>query len=478
MRTFAPASLLLRPLVVAVALCLATQTHALTLGQPVVQSQPGEPLRVEIPVQKISAIEATELQAKQADAEAYKAARIERDASLEGLSLALQDRAGQRVLVLKGQAPTKAGFIDLLLELRWATGRMVRDVGLLLGAAEGKQRSPLPSHLRVQAGDTASQLAQNHKDDSVALDQMLLALLRSNPDAFIDNNVNRLKAGAILQLPDAAMAKEVDRVEARQALQLQAEEFATYRNALAERLPTAPIADNAQTASGKVQSTDAPKPAAEQDKLTLAKPSEGEDRIALQREAQETAQRAQEMARNINELSKLVEASGQTGLPVKPPATAVAQLAEHPLTPVAAGSLLGLLTLLALWRVRRPRSAPQALKVDFDLELPPLGPLPDEAPSNSAPAKPSAQPASPNTPSAAPSAALPSVARPAEFKLEDISLDLGSPEDEALQIRFELAQELWRLGQENTSRTLVQEVAEQATGALQLQAQRWLAERT
>jgi hypothetical protein len=40
-----------------------------------------------------------------------------------------------------------------------------------------------------------------------------------------------------------------------------------------------------------------------------------------------------------------------------------------------------------------------------------------------------------------------------------------------------LAQELWRLGQENTSRTLVQEVAEQATGALQLQAQRWLAER-
>ena len=82
MRSFAPVSLLLRPLLAAAALCLATPSQELTLGQPMVQSQPGEPLRVEIPLQKISATEATELQAKEADAEAYKAARIERDASL------------------------------------------------------------------------------------------------------------------------------------------------------------------------------------------------------------------------------------------------------------------------------------------------------------------------------------------------------------------------------------------------------------
>jgi len=468
MLTFAPPHRLLRPWMAAIGLCLATQAQALSLGQPVVQSQPGEPLRVEIPLQKVTAAEAANLQAKEADAEAYKAARMARDASLEGLSLELQERAGQRWLVITGKSPAKAGFVDVLLELRWATGRMVRDVGVLLGNAEGKARAPMPSHLRVQAGDTASQLAQNHKDDSVALDQMLLALLRSNPDAFHDNNVNRLKAGAILILPDAAQAKEVDREEARQALQLQAEEFASYRATLAERLPAAPLPDNEQAASGKIQQSAAPKPAPAQDKLTLAKPGEGEDRIALQREAQATAQRAQEMARNINELSKIVEASGPNGLPVTPPATTVEQLASHPLTPVAAGSLLGLLTLLALWRVRRPQSAPQSLRVDFDLELPSLGPLPEEAPRPSTASAPVAT---------APNSHAPAIARPAEFKLEDISLDLTSPEEEALRIRFELAQELWRLGQENTSRTLVEEVAEQATGALQLQAQRWLAER-
>ena len=468
MRTFAPPHRLLRPWVAAIGLCLATQAQALSLGQPVVQSQPGEPLRVEIPLQKVTAAEAANLQAKEADAEAYQAARMERDASLEGLSIELEERAGQRWLVITGKSAAKAGFVDVLLELRWASGRMVREVGVLVGTADLKQRNTLPSHLRVQAGDTASQLAQNHKDDSVALDQMLLALLRSNPEAFLDNNVNRLRAGAILALPDAAQAKEVDREEARQALQLQAEEFATYRNALAERLPTAPMDGNEQTASGKILQSAPQKPAPAQDKLTLAKPGEGEDRIALQREAQETAQRAQEMARNINELSKIVEASGQPGLPVTPPATVIEKLASHPLTPVAAGSLLGLLTLLALWRVRRPRAAPQALKVDFDLDLPALGPLPDEAPRT----------ATPTTPSPlAPSIGTPANLRPAEFRLEDISLDLTSPEEEALRIRFELAQELWRLGQENTSRTLAQEVAEQATGELQMQAQRWLAER-
>ena len=67
----------LRPWMAALGLSLAAlQAQALTLGQPVVQSQPGEPLRVEIPVQKISAAEAIELQARQADAEAYKTARI------------------------------------------------------------------------------------------------------------------------------------------------------------------------------------------------------------------------------------------------------------------------------------------------------------------------------------------------------------------------------------------------------------------
>lgn len=467
----------LRPLGAALALALATHAHALTLGQAVVQSQPGEPLRVEIPLQRVTAAEANGLQARQADAQAYKAARMEADASLEGLTLEVQERAGQRVLVLTGQSPAKAGFVDVLLELRWASGRMVRDVGLLLGqaSADRKPRSDLPTQLRVQPGDTAGQLAQYHKDDSISLEQMLLALLRSNPDAFIDNNVNRLKAGAVLNLPESAAAQQVDRSEARQALQLQAEEFATYRQALAERLPTTALPDSAQAASGKLQASAAPKAAAVQDKLTLSKPGgEGEERIALQREAQETAQRAQEMARNINELSKIVEASGQaassdapagpaTSVSENPPATAVQQLAAHPLTPVAAGSLLGLLTLLALWRVRRPRPTPQALKVDFDLELPPLGPLPEE---------PATAPAV-----HAPVAAPPVQARAAGFKLEDISLDLPSEDEAPLRIRFELAEELWRLGQENTSRALVQEVAEQASGALQVRAQQWLAER-
>ena len=46
--------------------------------------------------------------------------------------------------------------------------------------------------VKVRAGDTLSRIARTHKPADVSLEQMLIALLRANPDAFIDGNVNRL----------------------------------------------------------------------------------------------------------------------------------------------------------------------------------------------------------------------------------------------------------------------------------------------
>ena len=68
----------------------------------------------------------------------------------------------------------------------------------------------------VKRGDTASELVQNHMDDTVNLNQMLIALLNKNPDAFVDSNVNRLKAGAKLQMPDVQEARKISKADARQ----------------------------------------------------------------------------------------------------------------------------------------------------------------------------------------------------------------------------------------------------------------------
>ena len=58
----------------------------------------------------------------------------------------------------------------------------------------------------VKAGDTAGKIAAAHKPADVSLDQMLVALLLSNPDAFVGGNVNRMRAGAVLDLPSSAEA--------------------------------------------------------------------------------------------------------------------------------------------------------------------------------------------------------------------------------------------------------------------------------
>ena len=74
--------------------------------------------------------------------------------------------------------------------------------------------------MRVRQGDTASRIASRNLPSNVSLDQMLVSMLRSNPNAFIGGNINRIKAGAVLDLPSQAQADAVPQEEARQGLSL------------------------------------------------------------------------------------------------------------------------------------------------------------------------------------------------------------------------------------------------------------------
>ncbi len=89
--------------------------------------------------------------------------------------------------------------------------------------------------VEVQPGDTASEIAVVRLSAEVSLDQMLVALLRRNPDAFTGGNVNRLPAGAILKIPDASMAAAVPLAEARRIISEQNREYEAFRVALAGR---------------------------------------------------------------------------------------------------------------------------------------------------------------------------------------------------------------------------------------------------
>lgn len=177
------------------------------------------------------------------------------------------------------------------------------------------------ARVTVKAGDTASRIASQTKSQSVSLDQMLVALLRGNPEAFIGGNVNRIKSGAVLSIPMPEAAAAVSATEATQTITAQSVDFNAFRRKLATGIQTTTVASADRQASGKVQAKveDKAPATAVPDKLTLSKgsvagkPAAAEDKLVAERQARESSARAAELSKNISELNKLGAASAAAG---------------------------------------------------------------------------------------------------------------------------------------------------------------------
>lgn len=479
------------------------------MSRPVVQSKQGETLKAEIDIADMTPAEQVNFQAALAGLEVYKATKLEiptsHGAAMEIQVKLLKRSSGRPYLAITSQQTVTSNFIDVLLDLRWANGRLLRAVSLSIDdSSPNAPSAPIvlgssSNSIKVKRGDTAGNLAASNKSSDVSLDQMLVAMLRNNPDAFVNANVNRLKSGALLRMPSEQDAKAVSREEARKEIQVQTANFQAYRAELAARAAGGEAPKASRDSTGKLEAQVKNKNAnAKEDQLTLTKPAQGgvEDKLAQQRQAQEVASRAAEMGRNIAELGKIAAATAtatgaSAALEADLPASAASntqdwleELTHHPLAPVGAGSLIALLVLASLWSRRANRKLGDniqglpPLNVKFDLDLPHAEDLapqlaPSMAPSTSADEAAPTQAAAekPVTPQAQP-------ARPT-MDIPDISLDLDEPTtpDNPFQVRMDLAEELWKLGQLHTSRALMEEVAREAQGEVQARAKQWLAER-
>ena len=410
------------------------QVQALGLGRITVQSALGEPLRAEIDIAEINAEEAASLRASVANADAFKAAGLEYSAAVTNVQITLQRRPdGRSYLRLSSDRPVSEPFVDLILEARWASGRIVRDYTMLfdppnLRAAAQPMPAPVPpmvsrppapvatlpqapaavpysppprppavmpapavrlavppspapavttrapspsgQTVTVKAGDTAGRIAAQTKPASVSLDQMLLALLRSNPDAFIGGNVNRVKAGAVLEMPSADQAEAVSTSEASRTIVAQSRDFNAFRRKLAESAPATQTAGADRQATGQVQAKveDKAPVAATPDKLTLSKgavqsKAAAEEKIAQDRQSRDAAARVAELSKNIADLNKLgspstpaaaaaptAPASPAPGVAVTSPGalTGISPTATAPATPMAPASSAATATTAAL----------------------------------------------------------------------------------------------------------------------------------
>lgn len=303
------------------AMCLvASNAWALGLGRLSVQSALGETLRAEIDVTSITPEEASNLNVRVAPPESYRAAGVDYNSVLPSTQVVLQRRPdGRSVLALSSDRAVQEPFVDVILEITWSTGRLVREYTLLFDppstrvaaapvppagtatspsispapepAAPATRRQPAPrasapapatteaeprrpaaprapttatapsgdaagaDEYKVKPGDTLSRIAGRTQRPGVSLDQMLASLYQANPDAFINSNMNRLKSGVVLSVPSADSAKAITPAEARQMIQAQSADFGTYRQRLASAVPSAPTDGSSRQAGGKVQSS-------------------------------------------------------------------------------------------------------------------------------------------------------------------------------------------------------------------------------
>lgn len=364
-----------------------TNAMALSLGRINVQSALGEPLRAEIDIPDINAEEAATLKTSIAAPEAFKLAGMDYNAAMPGLKATLHRLSdGRAVIRLAGDRAINDPFLDLILVANWSTGRIVRDYTLLFDppslrkaaptaptqaqipaqavapaapaapapvaqqprtvatppapvsatktpAKEPTQTQPIktdaPKQVTVKAGDTAGRIAAAVKPASVSLDQMLVALLRSNPDAFLGENVNRVKAGAIIDIPTAEQAAATPSDQASQMIVAQSKDFNEFRRKLAGSAPTAEVAVADRQASGSIQTKVEEKKALQPtpDKLTLSKGAVqaqlADEQLAKDRAAKEASSRTAEIEKNISDLNKLgVASSTVTSVPPEKPASA------------------------------------------------------------------------------------------------------------------------------------------------------------
>jgi pilus assembly protein FimV len=169
---------------------------------------------------------------------------------------------------------------------------------------------------------------------------MLVAMLRANPDAFVQGNVNRVKAGAVLDLPTAQQAAAIPAAEASQTITAQSRDFNAFRRRLAANAAAVQPETAQRSASGRVQAdvTDNRPANTAPDRLTLSKggvqAKAAEERIATDKAASESAERVAELSRNITELNQLGAATGAPA--TAPPPNTAASAAGEPATSAAA----------------------------------------------------------------------------------------------------------------------------------------------
>lgn len=297
---------------------IALPAEAAGLGDLSVRSALGEPFRAEISLMA-TAQEMESMSARVAPKSVYADLGIERPTVLDAVQIDLHKQpGGGAVLRLNSPQPIEDPFMQVLVQLDWANGQLLREYNALLdppGFGDQVAQISLPSARRqapmqaavkaaptdvpaaapvelatamppgsalapapadpqdtiateaiadeergegytVRRGDTLRSIARRLKPDGVSVERMLVGLFRGNPDAFVGDNMNRLKVGEVLFAPLLDELQAISQKEALREIRLHGLEWRALRGRPAMARSGTPGARNPK--SGATASLQAP----------------------------------------------------------------------------------------------------------------------------------------------------------------------------------------------------------------------------
>lgn len=251
-----------------IALLIPCQADALVLGDIDLHSYLNQPLDASIKVLPEQAVRLNEVHVGLATRRDFEKAGIEQRPLPGVIGFKVTEGAdGIPVIRLSSREPIKEPLLDFIIEVSWPNGHLLREYTVFLdpstdtreaaaatispgagdsgetaaaGGAASQQamakrapaqpiatRSITPRLSRDGYGptmrpDTLWPIAEAVRPDaSVSIPQVMLALVRKNPEAFYDENVNELKAGYMLRIPDKAMINQVSETDAQRKVKRQ-----------------------------------------------------------------------------------------------------------------------------------------------------------------------------------------------------------------------------------------------------------------
>lgn len=271
--------------------CLqAGSAWALGLGELTLESFLNEPLKARVSLLDIGNLHEDQIRVRLAAEEDFDRLGVDRAYFLTGVKFEVDiDGSGRGVIVLSSDDPVLEPYLDFIVEARWPSGRLLRNYTVLVDPPAFDTQSPVVSatervaategtpavteekKTRTEAedagtrvstresglapgampqrgfnADTAAEpapgarymirrdetlwtIAQRARLEGVSVQQTMLEIQRLNPEAFIDGNINRIKAGFIIYLPASGDISEADVEAALAAVRQQNEDWRSGR---------------------------------------------------------------------------------------------------------------------------------------------------------------------------------------------------------------------------------------------------------